>query len=139
MNKNITYGAVTLIALLAIFTGLYFLDKTETTTLQSTKYDSFGICLTEKGATFYGAFWCQHCKEQKKKFENSAKIPYVECSTPDGNGQNAICKEKGVESYPTWIFADGTKLTGEVSLEILSQKTGCELPTEDLTENTQTN
>ena len=129
MNRNITYGVVTLVALLIIFVGLYFLEKNGAPApVQSVKYDSFAMCLTEKGATFYGAFWCPHCRDQKKLFENSTKIPYVECSTPDGNGQNAICTEKGIESYPTWIFSDGTKLNGEISLEVLSQKTGCELP-----------
>ncbi len=129
MNRNITYGVVTLVALLIIFVGLYFLEKNGAgAPVQSVKYDSFAMCLGEKGAKFYGAFWCPHCRDQKKLFENSTKIPYVECSTPDGNGQNLICKDAGIESYPTWIFSDGTKLNGEVSLEVLSQKTGCELP-----------
>lgn len=90
---------------------------------------SLAQCLTEKGAKFYGAFWCSHCKNQKEMFgESAALLPYVECSTPDGNGQLDICKNNQIESYPTWEFSDGSRESGEVSLEKLSEKTGCQLP-----------
>ncbi len=93
------------------------------------KYDGFAQCLKDKGATFYGAFWCPHCKTQKKMFGSSVKLlPYVECSTPDGNSQTAECIAKKIESYPTWIFADGSQETGEVSLVKLAEKTSCVLP-----------
>ena len=59
-------------------------------------------------------------------FGNSEKLlPYVECSTPDGNGQNQTCNDKQIEGYPTWVFADGSRLTGEISLQTLSDKTAC--------------
>lgn len=91
--------------------------------------DGFAQCLGEKGATFYGAFWCPHCKEQKKMFGNSERLlPYVECSTPDGRGQTARCAEAGIQSYPTWVFADGATSTGTLSLETLAERTGCQLP-----------
>jgi len=93
------------------------------------KYDTFSQCLKDKGAIFYGAFWCSHCNAQKKLFGSSVKLlPYVECSTLDGKGQNQECTDKGVKSYPTWDFADGSRLTGELTLEQLSEKTSCELP-----------
>lgn len=93
------------------------------------KYDTFATCLKDKGAVFYGAFWCTHCQAQKKLFGSSEKLlPYVECSTPDGQGQNQVCKDKQIEGYPTWIFTDGTKLTGEVKMEELASKTSCVLP-----------
>ena len=66
------------------------------------KYDTFATCLKDKGATFYGAFWCPHCQAQKKLFCSSAKLlPYVECSTADGQGQNKICTDAGIAGYPT--------------------------------------
>jgi hypothetical protein len=93
------------------------------------KLDSFASCIKDKGATFYGAFWCPHCQAQKKMFGSSAKLlPYVECSSPDGKSQLPFCTQKGVESYPTWIFADGSTSTGEVDLETLAAKTSCVLP-----------
>jgi thiol-disulfide isomerase/thioredoxin len=93
------------------------------------KYDTLAQCLKDKGAIFYGAFWCPHCQEQKKMFGNSAKLlPYVECSNPDGKTQTQICIDKKVQSYPTWEFADGSRLTGEHTLAELAEKTGCALP-----------
>ncbi|MBI5224316.1 hypothetical protein HY989_00435 [Candidatus Micrarchaeota archaeon] len=92
------------------------------------KYDDFAKCLAEKGAKFYGAFWCPHCKTQKELFGSSIKyVDYVECSTPDGNGQLSVCRLAGISTYPTWVYADGTKETGTVPLEQLSAKTGCSL------------
>lgn len=93
------------------------------------KYDTFATCLKDKGAVFYGAFWCPHCQKQKKLFGSSQKLlPYVECSTADARGQTQACIDKGVSSYPTWEFADGSRLNGEISLEQLAEKTSCELP-----------
>ena len=83
-------------------------------------------CLKEKGVVFYGAFWCPHCKKQKEEFGAAVPaLPYVECSTPDGNGQTPICTAKGIKSYPTWRFPDGSELTGEQSLAILAEKSNC--------------
>ncbi len=92
-------------------------------------YDGFAQCLKDKGVTFFGAFWCPHCQAQKKMFGSAQKnLPYVECSTPNGQGQTQECRDKGVKNYPTWEFADGTRETGEVSFAKLSEKSGCPLP-----------
>ena len=91
--------------------------------------DEFAQCLGSKGAVFYGAFWCPHCQNQKKLFGNSESLlPYVECSLPDRSGQTSICQEKKIDGYPTWIFADGVRISSEITLNILVQKTGCQLP-----------
>ncbi|MFA5830555.1 MAG: thioredoxin domain-containing protein [Candidatus Paceibacterota bacterium] len=93
------------------------------------RYDVFAQCLKDSEAVFYGAFWCSHCQEQKKAFGDSARLlPYVECSTADMKGQTQICKDKKITGYPTWIFKDGSKLSGLVEMNELSQKTGCALP-----------
>lgn len=93
------------------------------------KYDDFAKCLKDKGAVFYGAFWCSHCQNQKKSFGASVEfLPYVECSTPDGRGQIQVCIDKNIEGYPTWVFSDGSRQSGEVPFETLSSKTGCVLP-----------
>lgn len=93
------------------------------------KLDTFAQCLGDKGAKFYGAYWCPHCQAQKALFGNSVKLlPYVECSLPDGQTRTPICIEKGIESYPTWILKDGSRLNGEIKLATLAEKTGCELP-----------
>lgn len=93
-----------------------------------TKYDDFAQCLTDAGAKFYGAFWCPHCAEQKKLFENSKKLPYYECSTPDGRNQTQECTDLGITGYPTWIFADESRVDHTMQLSELSEKTNCALP-----------
>ncbi|KKU91744.1 MAG: hypothetical protein UY23_C0001G0350 [Candidatus Jorgensenbacteria bacterium GW2011_GWA1_48_11] len=93
------------------------------------KLDAFAACLKTSGVVFYGAYWCSHCQNQKAMFGKSEDLlPYVECSNPSGTGQTAICTQKGIQGYPTWIFKDGSELTGEVPLDQLAQKTGCALP-----------
>lgn len=93
------------------------------------KLDAFTQCLKDKGAIFYGAFWCPHCQATKKMFGKSAPLlPYVECSSPDGQSQLQICKDKNITGYPTWVFADGKILTGERTLDELAQASGCVLP-----------
>lgn len=93
------------------------------------KYDSFAECLSGKGFKMYGAYWCSHCADQKKLFGNSfSKINYVECSLPNNAGQTEDCKNSGINSYPTWEFGDGTKQEGLISLNKLSEISGCVLP-----------
>ena len=96
------------------------------------KYDNFAKCLKDKGTVFYGAFWCPHCQNQKQMFGRSAKyLPYIECSTPDKKDVTNDCKARAdiIKGYPTWLFPDGTTKGGEVSMEDLAKKSGCELPT----------
>lgn len=96
---------------------------------QPGQYDQFAQCVADRGATFFGAFWCPHCQDQKALFGNSAKLlPYKECSTPNGQGQLAVCDEEGISSYPTWRFGDGSELTGVQSFQTLADKTNCALP-----------
>ena len=78
--------------------------------------------LSKTNAKFYGASWCSHCNEQKKLFGSSTKrIPYVECSPGGSNAPQApVCKEKGIQSYPTWII-NGQRYTGVQQLDTLAQ------------------
>ena len=93
------------------------------------KLDAFASCIKESGATYYGAFWCPNCKNQEALFGRSARLlPRVECSTPDGSGQLKVCQDADIKGYPTWDFANGTRESGTLSLERLSEATGCLLP-----------
>ena len=97
-------------------------------TERATKYDAFAQCLTDAGVKFYGAYWCEHCQAQKALFNNSTKLPYIECSTPNAQAQTQVCIDANVTGYPTWDFADGSRLDGERTLEELAEKTDCALP-----------
>ncbi len=92
-------------------------------------YTGLAQCIADSGATFFGAFWCPHCQDQKALFGNASDLlPYVECSTPDRRGQTQTCIDEGIESYPTWRFADGSEMGGRLPREVLAEQTGCELP-----------
>jgi len=94
------------------------------------KYQGFAKCIANTSTTFYGAFWCPHCQSQKREFGDAAQyLPYVECSASDASGQTQACINKNITEYPTWYFPDGSSSTGEQSLQTLSKKTGCPLPT----------
>lgn len=124
-----SYMYVGLVVLLVA--GLIFLRNNSTRPEDPevlTAMDTFAQCLSDAGAKFYGAFWCPHCQAQKKLLQNSKRIPYIECSTPDGKSQTAICVEKKITGYPTWEYADGSMVDGEQTLEELSTKTSCALP-----------
>ena len=126
-SKYLIFGALIIIIITA--TVAWFLLFKGPKSTQQTAVDQFAQCLKHKGAVLYGAFWCSHCKNQKKIFGSSADLlPYVECSTPDGKNQLPICQEKTIESYPTWIFGDNSRVVDEMSFKQLSDKTGCPLP-----------
>jgi len=117
------------IAVLIIIVALALLSFWVWQNTKPGQLDDFAKCLKDKGAKFYGAFWCPHCQSQKKMFSSSQKyLPYIECSTPDGKGQLQACKDANINGYPTWEFSDGSREQGEVSLQKLSEKSGCQLP-----------
>ena len=90
-------------------------------------HDDFAKCLTASGAKMYGAYWCPHCTNQKKMFGESWQyVNYIECAL-SGGGQTDECNQAGIRGYPTWEFQGGTRANGELSLEKLSQFTGCPL------------
>jgi len=90
----------------------------------------FGRCLGQSGAVFYGASWCPHCRSQRMTLGDAMDhVRYIECSDPsDPDRPAAACRSANVHSYPTWIFRDGSRLSGELSLGTLAAKTGCTLP-----------
>ena len=114
------YWIIIALLIVVIGGGLYY-----GTTMPS-KYDDLAKCIAAKQAKFYGAFWCPHCKEQKDAFGASSKyLPYIECSTPDGQNQLQECITADITSYPTWVFADGSRLKGPQTLATLATKTSC--------------
>jgi thiol-disulfide isomerase/thioredoxin len=125
--------------LLALFIGSFFISKYYAN--KPGDYDEFATCIEKSGAKFYGAFWCPHCQAQKALFGKSKNLlPYVECSTANGQGQTDECKAKTIESYPTWEFlvnGTTTRVTGEQSFDKLSSLTGCKIPDGYVTPKTE--
>lgn len=115
------------VIMLAIIVGMRVIEGAAAT---SQKYDGVAQCIADKGAKFYGAFWCPRCQAQKRKFGGAAKyLPYVECSTADGKGITQVCVDNNATKWPTWVFADGSRLNGAQSVSALAEKTQCSLDT----------
>jgi glutaredoxin len=116
---------VTFAAIVLVVGGLVFLVHKQNTA--PGQYDKLAQCLTDKGVKFYGAYWCPHCAEQKRILGTSmSHINFVECGVPaNQHDQTQVCIDNKIESYPTWVFADGTRLTGEQQPSALGEKAGC--------------
>jgi VCBS repeat-containing protein len=89
---------------------------------------AFAKALDAAGAVMYGAGWCPHCTAQKERFQDGQRfLPYVESTNPD-RSPNAAALENNIQSYPTWIFANGTRLVGDQTLEALATAAGITIP-----------
>ena len=111
-------------ALIIISVLFFAIILTACSGLSAEATDTFASCISEKGAKMYGAYWCGHCKAQKKMFGSSfAKVDYIECTVDP-----ARCEQEGVQGFPTWKFSDGTRMAGVQDFSSLSLKTGCPLP-----------
>jgi thiol-disulfide isomerase/thioredoxin len=79
--------------------------------------------LLERGAVFYGAWWCPHCFYQKNLFGREAgeRLPYVECDKEETGRQR--CAAANVRAYPTWVLG-GEKKEGVQTIEELKAWSG---------------
>src|SRR5262245_34034807 len=69
--------------------------------------DAFARCLSRAGTTYYRTSWCPHCRAQEEMFGSAMRyIEEVDCTAPGS------CAAAGVASFPTWIFGDGSRLSG---------------------------
>jgi hypothetical protein len=114
------YGVVLVLLAGAYLAGRYY---------RGHKYDSFAKCLADKQAKMYGLYWCPHCADQKRMFgESFQHIPYIECAIRGSHELAPECKVAGVKLFPSWQFGTEAPKVGVLSLDELSQKTGCKLP-----------
>ena len=79
--------------------------------------------LRERGAVFYGAWWCPACFRQKNLFgqEGGNQLPYIECEKTDADRQ--LCNRVGIKAYPTWVMG-GRRVEGVLSLDALGRWIG---------------
>ena len=123
LNPLAIFGIIFVLA----FAGMIYAQTKDAPDTE--EYIALAECIADSGATFYGAFWCPHCQDQHKMFGAADEhLPYVECSTPDGQSQTQACMDAGIDSYPTWILGDGTIMNGVQTPEDLAEATSCELP-----------
>ncbi|WP_035986573.1 vitamin K epoxide reductase family protein [Leptolyngbya sp. KIOST-1] len=82
--------------------------------------------LNDIGATFYGAWWCPHCHDQKQLFgaEAATIFTYVECAEDGQNPQTALCRSKPeITGFPSWEI-NGEFYAGTQSLTRLAEISG---------------
>ncbi len=92
-------------------------------------YGTFADCVRNSGAVMYGTSWCPLCRAQRKDFRGYAnRLEYVECSIPGSRKTRSKCERLGVDSFPTWIFGDGAKREGKLSVSDIASHTGCAMP-----------
>ena len=119
-KKILTYGGVLILLAGAFVGGRYYRNH---------KYDAFAKCLATKQAKMYGLYWCPHCIEQKEMFGDAFHyVPYQECAIKSSSEEDSVCKIAGVKLFPSWQFGQEPPKEVVLSLEALSDKTGCSLP-----------
>lgn len=119
-SNLLVYACVLLLFAAAYLAGRYHRNH---------KYDLFAQCLASKQAKMYGLYWCPHCADQKAMFGASFRyVPYVECAVRGSRELAPACKVAGVTLFPSWQFGMDPPHEGVLTLEALSQKTGCSLP-----------
>ncbi len=122
-NSHLMIGFAVIVV---IFFGLIYFSGDNAPQAQVS--EEFAQCVGNSGAKMFGAYWCSHCQNQKAMFgQYWDEIEYIECSLPGGQGQTQECIAEGISSYPTWEFASGQRISGELSPQQLSQYTGCPL------------
>lgn len=110
-----------IIGALLLIGGVWFFKRKSN---NSTGAEGLARCLKKNGAKFYAASWCGNCKAQMRMFGDAAKhLPYIECYS--GTGQTKECMDAKITGYPTWIFSDGKRQTGALSMQQLKEYAGC--------------
>jgi hypothetical protein len=83
--------------------------------------EEFAKCISEKGFVMACTEWCSACKSQKALFGKSFEfVNFKDCDK-----ETAWCESNGIEAYPTWILADGSKEVGVTAIAKLGKMSGC--------------
>jgi hypothetical protein len=115
---------VILLLVAAAFAATYYLGRRHRTH----RLDAFAQCLTARQVKMYGLYWCTHCAEQKELFGSSfSYVTYIECGIKGSRAEEPVCVQAGVKQFPAWQFS-GERHEGVLSLQALSQNSGCSLP-----------
>jgi hypothetical protein len=119
-RKVLIWGGIAVLCVV-VYSAIWYRDTHH--------YDAFAQCLASKQVKMYGLYWCPHCIEQKEKFGKSFQsVPYVECAIKGSRELTPECKAAGAKNFPSWQFPGEPLHEGVLSLEDLSNHTGCSLP-----------
>lgn len=81
--------------------------------------------LQEIGAKKYSAYWCPHCQQQREMFGSEAfeYIDSIECAEDGQDAQPQLCREAGIQGFPTWEI-NGEQFSGARPLSELANLSG---------------
>src|SRR3990172_12089338 len=128
--SDITWYHITTVCLVIVILFLLYSNYQCATKscVVNVQREGFNKCGQSEIVLYY-ASWCPHCKNfmpEWDKFEQYAKdklqwlkVTKMQCE----NGNEQMCKQKGVDGYPTVIFYDnsgkGSVYDGERKMEAL--------------------
>ncbi len=91
---------------------------------------AFANLLRTNGVTLYGAAWDATTTAQRQLFgDGSQFLNFVEVTNPNRTFNTTATANSITTTSPTWIFSDGSRLTGTQSLEALSLQLSLAVPT----------
>lgn len=112
VRKEIDYLIVVTLVVIAGGLIFYFGGKATLAIQKTQKQGKLADCLLLKDIKMYGSANCPYTKKQKELFgEAFAKINYIECSKKENS---LICREKGINTTPTWIFPKGAGIENQL-------------------------
>lgn len=92
-----------------------------------------GKVLADRKAIMFGAYWCPYCDQERQelgrdvfsKASNGGRpmVRYVECDPRGANAETNLCRQAGVQSYPTWALAASSPDAG-ASFQLYRGKKG---------------
>ena len=94
------------------------------TTVSTKEKINFAKYLNDNQIVMYSAYWCPHCNDQKQLFGKKAveELIIVECAKDGKNNKYKLCKEKGIEGFPSWEIKNEI-YSGTLSLSELAEMT----------------
>jgi Ca2+-binding RTX toxin-like protein len=89
---------------------------------------AFAQQLNAAGAKLYGAAWDVNTTAQRQLFGDGAQfLNFIEVTNTSHN-PNQVAITNNITTYPTWVFADNSRLEGVQSLAALATQAGIAIP-----------
>lgn len=90
---------------------------------------AFAKALATGGVTLYGAAWDANTTAQRQLFGDGAQfLNFVEVSNADHTLNGTATANNITTTSPTWVFANGDRLTGNQTLATLSTQASIAIP-----------
>ncbi|MEZ6091603.1 MAG: peptidylprolyl isomerase [Pirellulaceae bacterium] len=89
---------------------------------------SYAKLLRDNNVKLYGASWSADTASQLSLFGDASRyLPYVESGTADGDITSEVAA-LGITELPTWVFDDGSRASGLLTIEQIVDRTEIFIP-----------